>query len=446
MAAATASARDDDGRRCFDVIGVERPDARGQARATAMHDGRFPFSSDDGDLLEAVRTAHAAGNLVATTDPAAYRLADVVIVDVHLDVVEDPHGIRAEMEPFEAAIETLAEHVPRGCLIIVETTVPPGTCENRVAPVLDRACARRGLPGNGILLAHSFERVMPGPGYLRSVTDFWRVYAARDETAATACADFLGRVVNTRDYPLRRLKSMTASETAKVLENSYRAANIAFIEEWGRLAEASGVDLFEVLEAIRDRPTHSNIRQPGFGVGGYCLTKDPLFPIASSRAFLPGLDLSFPFAELSIAVNRRMPIANLDRIEAFLGGALDGRTLLLMGVAYRSEVDDTRHAPSEAFYRQAIARGATVRCHDPLVRRWQETGIEIAPGLPDPAGVDAVVFAVPHGRYRDLDVAAWLGDATPLVYDCDNVLPASMRERLRGRGCRVESTGRGEGL
>jgi len=446
MAAAVAAARDARGDPVYDVVGVERADERGHARAGALAAGRFPFLSPDADLVGAITRAHADGNLTATTDPAVYALAAVVVVDVHLDVVEGPDGPDADTRVLEAAIATLGEHLSTGALVVVETTVPPGTCAHLVRPVLSRTARARGLPEDAFLLAHSYERVMPGPGYLQSIVNFWRVYAGEDAAAADACETFLKAVINTRDFPLRRLHSMTASETAKVLENSYRATNIAFIEEWGRFAEAAGVDLFEVLDAVRDRPTHSNIRQPGFGVGGYCLTKDPLLPVASARAYLPDVDLAFPFARLAVETNRRMPVGNLDRVERALGGELRGRSLALMGVAYRSEVDDTRYAPSEAFYREALARGARVVCHDPYVRHWEEQGLDLEPELPDPTGVDAVVFAVPHGPYRDLDVVAWLGDARPLVHDCDNVLRAATRAALRAHGCRVVSTGRGEGL
>ena len=101
------------------------------------------------------------------------------------------------------------------------------------------------------------------------------------------------KVIDTENFPLRRLSSTTASETAKIVENTYRAVNIALIDEWGIFAENIGVDLHEVIEAVRARPTHSNIRQPGFGVGGYCLTKDPLFGQISNETFLKKKILSF---------------------------------------------------------------------------------------------------------------------------------------------------------
>jgi UDP-N-acetyl-D-glucosamine dehydrogenase len=446
MAAAIAAAKDERGAPRFDVIGIELDNPQGRARASCINAGAFPFESPDPLIADAVGSAHRAGNLVATTDDAAFRLARVAVVDVNLDIANDANGEpAADLRGFEAAIRTLGRELPPGALVVVETTVPPGTCSNVVAPVLADELKARGLAADALMLAHSYERVMPGPDYFDSIVNFWRVYAGQTEQAAERCEQFLSRIVNVDRFPLRRLSSMTASEIAKVLENSYRAVNIAFIEEWARLAEAAGVDLFEVVAAIRDRPTHNNIRQPGFGVGGYCLPKDPLFAPAAAKTFLKGSHISFPFCRMAVEINQRMPLENLNRVEQFLG-PLQGKSLALLGVAYRSEVDDTRSAPSEIFYREAKNRGATLTVHDPYVRRWSELDLPVARDLPDPSTADVVVFAVPHFAYRELDVLSWLDGARPLIYDCDNVLSAKTRAALRSAGVCVESTGRGQGL
>ena len=101
---------------------------------------------------------------------------------------------------------------------------------------------------------------------------------------------------------------------------------------------------------------------------------------------------------------------------------------------------------SGLYYREARTRGDVLSCHDPFVRQWEELEIDIAATPPNPSDVDAVVFTVPHRAYRKMDVASWLRDVRPLIYDCDNVLSGETRSRLRGIGCRVESTGRGDGM
>lgn len=443
MAIATASAADANGRPYFDVIGVDLPTSAGEARAAAINNGELAVTSTDLKLEEALRTCRVRGNLSATTAEDVYARADVVLVDVHLDVHYDNGRPFADFTGFRAAITTLGRHLRPGTLVIVETTVPPGTCERIVVPQLAAELKRRGLPENAVMVAHSYERVMPGHDYLSSITNFWRVYSGTTEDAADACEAFLSRVINVRDFPLTRLHSTAASETAKILENSYRAVNIAFIHEWGRFAEHAGVDLFSVLEAIRVRPTHNNIRQPGFGVGGYCLTKDPAFAMISSNQLLnlPGLD--FPFCELAMATNAGMPLHTLDRLRSAFG-SLDGRRILILGVSYRQDVGDTRYSPTETFVRAAEASGACVVGHDPLVDFWPELDRPVLTRLPDPTGFDAIVFAVPHREYADLDLVSWLRGARKLLLDANHVLTLAQVEALRANGHVLQFVGRGD--
>jgi UDP-N-acetyl-D-glucosamine dehydrogenase len=443
MAAAVAHAQDSEGQPQFDVLGVDLPTPEGQAKVDALNSGRSPVPTNDKTLTREIKKAHQRGNLFATTDPSAFALASVTVVNVPLDVVLDGPRPTVNYDGFRAAIRTLGLHMPAGGLVIVETTVPPGTCEQVVAPELFRALAERDLPADALMLAHSPERVMPGDLYFDSVVNFWRTYAGHTAPAAEACEDFLSKVVNVSEYPLMRLESTLASETVKVLENSYRATTIAFMEEWGRFAEAVGVDLFDVIAAIRRRPTHSNMRQPGFGVGGYCLTKDPLLAEIAGRELFGRNDLAFPFSTQAVEVNRAMPLVSLRRAETLLDGNFQNKTILLMGISYREDVGDTRNSPAELFVRQARAGGANVLCHDPLVTDWPEVDVPVANQVPPSDGVDLVVFAVSHQEYATLDFSRWLNGSRPAVLDANDVLTSAQHEFLRGIGCRLGAIGRG---
>jgi nucleotide sugar dehydrogenase len=444
MAVAVANARDESGGLLFNVIGVDLPDGTGPAKVRAINEGRLPVVSTDDELVAAFGNAWASGNLIATTNEEAFCLADITVVDIHLDIESIDGRPGFCLDAFRKAMCTLGARMRPGSLVIVETTVPPGTCRHVAIPELARALAARGLPANAVHLAHSYERVTPGKEYYRSIVNFWRVYAGETPEAADACAAFLSHVIHVKQYPLTRLHSTVASETAKVLENSYRAVNIAFIEEWARFAEAAGVDLFEVVNAIRIRPTHSNMRQPGFGVGGYCLTKDPLFAAAAARQLLGRDDLCFPFSEQAVEANSRMPLRTLFRVREAMGGSLLRQRLLLLGVSYLNDVGDTRHSPSETFVRAAEIEGAQVTAHDPLVSFWPEMGRSLPGALPSPAGFDAVVFAVPHREYTGLDIASWLDRARPLLFDANGVLSGRQRTVARGLGCRVAAIGIGD--
>lgn len=446
MALAVANARDSEGLPYFNVIGVELPTSEGLSRVESLNSGRFPFKNNDSKIVKALSEAYSMGNLIATTAVDVYSLASVTIVDVNLDVSYVGGNPTLVFNGFRSAIRTVGKYMPPGSLIIIETTVPPGTCKKVVASELETAMKERSLPEDSILLAHSYERVMPGNSYFDSIVNYWRVYAGHTPEAADACEAFLSKVINVKSYPLTRLNSTTASETAKVLENSYRAANIAFIEEWSRFAEAVGIDLFEVISAISQRPTHSNIRKPGFGVGGYCLTKDPLFARIAACELYEMTDLRFPFCSQAVTINNAMPLTTLDRVQAMLGGKLYDKTILLCGVSYRPDVRDTRNSPSEVFIVHALTRGARVICHDPLVDYWPELNIKVSSEFPPPQDIDAIVFAVPHAEYSKLKLVNWLNGATPIIFDANNVLSKAQRAALRTAGCKVASIGRGEDL
>jgi UDP-N-acetyl-D-glucosamine dehydrogenase len=336
-------------------------------------------------------------------------------------------------------------HMCPDALVIVETTVPPGATRRIVAPILYGQLARRGLPTDQVRIAHCYERVMPGAAYLESIINMPRVYAGVDEPSADSCDAFLRTITDdTKATPIR-LGNTTASELSKLLENTFRAVTIALMEEFAVFAENVGVDLFEVADAIRSRPSHRNIRSPGFGVGGYCLTKDPLIARLAAREIF-GLEQTFPFASLAVSTNRMAPQRALERLKTMLGGRLRGRRILLLGLSYREDIGDTRHSPSEIFYRKARAEGAVVLVHDPLVNYWREQRLDTPSEIPAAAGLDGVVLAIPHGLYRGVDYPAWLGASRPVFLDAFNVLTSNQRRALRALGCRVESIGRGTGL
>jgi UDP-N-acetyl-D-glucosamine dehydrogenase len=442
---AVASARDPRGQPLYSVVGVDLSTPRGTLRIEALNRGAFPFPTTDATLVQQAGQAWAVGNLLACAEPRAFGLAQIIIVDVPFDIDLSETGEALDPAPFCSAIATIAQHMRPDALVIIETTVPPGTTARVVAPILTSELLRRGAPTDQFRLAHCYERVMPGSAYFDSIVNMPRVYAGIDERSAEACSAFLRTVVDAERSPLTRASSTTASELGKILENTYRATTIALMEEFAEFAEQVGVDLFEIVAWIRTRPTHNNIRTPGFGVGGYCLPKDPLMARLAARDLF-GLDQAFPIASLAVDVNRRAPKRAVERLKELLGGALSGRRILLMGLSYRDEIGDTRHSPSQIFFNVARSEGAEVVVHDPLVDHWPEENIAVPRDMPSAEGLHAVVLAVPHRQYRDFDYQSWLSDDRPVFLDAFDVLSADQRRALRAFGCRVESIGRGAGM
>src|SRR5580692_2735289 len=431
-AIAIAAARDPSGNPLYNVIGVDLPTVSGHERAAALNQGAFPFATTDATLVDAARSARAAGNLVAVTDAGVFGEADIIVVEIGLDIDDEADTPKVDLPPFRAAISAVGDHMKPDALILLESTVPPGTTERIVAPLLRERLAARSLPTQALKLAYCYERVMPGDAYLASIVNMWRVYAGMTVEAADAAEAFLSSFIDTAKRPLTRLESIRAVETAKVLENTFRAVNIALIDEWEKFARRIDVDLFEVLKAIRVRPTHQNIRYPGLGVGGNCLSKDPMFGSA---------DFDFPLSTAAVAINGAMPAATVALLEEAFSDGLAGKRVLILGASYREDVGDTRHSPSITLAAMLAEKRVTVTFADPLVDA--EIGVPLHRDLPAADGFDAVILAVGHKPYRAIDLAAWSGAARPIVLDANGVLSRQQLQSLRQAGFKVAAIGRG---
>jgi UDP-N-acetyl-D-glucosamine dehydrogenase len=438
----------------FFVIGLDQDAPAGREKVARLDAGVPPTYASDPSLERVVREACLeTANLAGTTDPRAVSLADVIVSCINLDLVREPgqtERLAVPTEGYAEAMRTLGRHMRPGTLVCVESTLPLGLCDRVLWPALCEGQRQAGVDVETTppRLAYCYERVMPGPDYLDSVNHFWRAYAGIDGPSADAAEAFLSKYVNVREYPLWRHKTIRAAEMAKLLENSYRATNIAFIEEWARLAEEAGVDLFDVIRSIRlRRGTHDNMMLPGLGVGGYCLTKDALLAAYGAEHLL-GADASLPFSRRAILTNERMPLRAVDLVRAHFGGRLAGRSAVLFGVTYRPGVADTRSSPAETVARALLAEGARVTAYDPLVAAWDE--LPEVPLCADAAelvpGADAVIVCLPDPQYRPW-LARLLAESLrggSIVVDPWNTVADEAGAALAERGIALEVFGRGD--
>ena len=390
----------------YAVIGVDLANSNNYWKIASINEGVFPIVASDPKIEEFYEKTQSKGNLLATFDSYAYAVADVIIVDINLDVLKNSDFSKTlinydvNLKPFEKGIETIGNNCKEDVLILVETTVPPGTCEKVVYPLIKKCLLNRNLAIDKFKLGHSYERVMPGPNYIDSIQNFYRVYSGIDEKSAISVEKFLRTIISTKKYILNQLANTNATEMAKVLENSYRAMNIAFMVEWSRFAELADVNLYEVVSAIRMRPTHSNMMLPGIGVGGYCLTKDPLLASWSKQNLF---ESSQPLkqSETSVQINDQMPLFAFNYLKETFKENLSGKKVLLLGVSYRSDISDTRYTPVEPFYDYLTSEGAKIHLHDPYVDIWEEKGIEVSSDLNEllKEDIDIFVFCTNHSEY-----------------------------------------------
>lgn len=435
----------------YAVIGIDLPDENTYWKIKTLNKGIFPLTAEDPKIEIFYRDALAKNSFYATFDTYAYSVADVIIVDINLDVQKrekqenDLRNYDVDLTGFKKAITSIGDNCKESALVLVETTVPPGTCGKVVLPILKERLKLRGLPADGFFLGHSYERVMPGPQYIDSIQNFYRVYSGIDNRSADATESFLRTIIRTDKYPLTRLGSTNATEMAKVLENSYRAMNIAFIVEWSRFAEEANVNLYEVVNAIRMRPTHSNMMLPGVGVGGYCLTKDPLLASWARQNFFGGTS-PLHQSEVSVIINDRMPEFAFNYFIAQYKQSLKLKNILFLGVSYRGDVGDTRYTPVELLYDCFTASEATVNLHDPYVAYWEEKGLVIENDLAKvlDARPDIVVVSTGHSLYKSSDFFEKLMQLPPLfIFDTIGIFSTNqLTELLRSHTVRV--LGRGD--
>lgn len=436
----------------YAVIGIDLPTPSSWWKIQSINEGLFPVVADDPKIGQFYRQAREKKNLYATFDSYAYSKADVIVVDINLDVQKESNGhgqlagYKVDLTPFRKAMEAVGTHCKPDVLVLVETTVPPGTCAKIVKPILEENLIKRGLPIDQLKVGHSYERVMPGPKYVDSIQNFYRVYSGVNEVSADAAEKFLRTIIRTDEYPLTRLGITHATEMAKVLENSYRAMNIAFIVEWTRFAEEAGVNLYEVVNAIRMRPTHKNIMLPGLGVGGYCLTKDPL--LASwARMNLFGSEEKLQQSEAGVQINDQMPYYAFDYLQSQYKEPLKGKKVLLLGVSYLNDVGDTRYTPVQGFFEQLTHAGCDVTLHDPHVPYWEEKELKINSDLSALIGerYDIVVITTGHKDYRNNPklISSLLNQKGLLIYDTIGVLTNDEIQSLAAKHI-VKVIGRGD--
>lgn len=431
----------------YAVIGVDLPTENAFWKVSAINEGRFPIVAEDPEIERCFQTTQTRNNFIATTDPYAYCKADIVVVDVNLDVKKkstkayELSGYDVNLGGFEAAVKSIGSRCKPDALILIETTVPPGTTENIVIPAIHNGLKKRGFSHAEIKIGHSYERVMPGPDYIRSVKRIPRVFSGYDDDSANCIRDFLETIIDTEECHLTRLEHTTATEMAKVLENSYRAMNIAFMVEWSRFAEEAGVDLFGIVDAIRVRPTHSNLMYPGIGVGGYCLTKDPLLASWARQSFFKGDALKM--TEKSVSVNDQMPrFAHKRLVEVY--GDLQDSSVLCLGVTYRGDVADTRFSPVGPFFSELEFSGSSVKFYDPYISHWEDRKLQ---GLNlseiESGNFDVVVLSAGHSVFQHSDFIEVLMKLAPLTifdplgflsFDNRKILSAKHKLHVLGRG------------
>ncbi|MBX3191394.1 MAG: nucleotide sugar dehydrogenase [Labilithrix sp.] len=386
----------------FEVTGVEIK----QERVAKINAGKCPIDGIEPGLPELIAKVTSSKNLVASTDYASLADADVVLIDVETPVATDS---RPRFEALRAACRELGRVMKEGVLVIVESTIAPGTCARIVVPLLEKASGRK--VNEGFSLGHCPERVMPGK-LLKNLKELSRVCGGSNAETSDAMVALYRTIVEGK---LDKADCTTA-EMVKTAENTYRDVNIAFANELGLICEAVGVDFRRVRDLVNESPGR-DVHFAGAGVGGHCIPKDPWLLVHGIEGFEPKLIAA------ARARNDSMPLHMARLVESALeeiGKRIYGSTLAVLGYAYLENSDDTRNSPSEAIVEHLQDWGAKVLIHDPWVEPY--TG-DLWSRI---QGADAAIIMVKHDGYQNLDLAKLKSVlASPVLVDGRHVVESA---------------------
>lgn len=338
-------------------------------------------------LRTLVETAFQSGNLRVTDVPEE---TDAFIIAVPTPILDDK---RADMRYVEAAAESIAPYLRAGNLVVLESTSPPRTTIDRLAPILEQSGLKAG---EDFYLAYTAERVLPGK-ILKELLENARVVGGINRASAEAARDLYTTFVRGEIH----ITDATTAEMVKLMENTYRDINIAVANEFGRLGEFLGVDIWQAIDLANLHPRVSILR-PGPGVGGHCISVDPWFLVEAAP------DQS-QLIRQARQVNDAQPEYVRHLVERALGG-LKGKTIAALGLAYKADVDDLRESPAVAVVEQLVANGVKVRCYEPFAPSVAVDGALTLPSLEEALkGADAVLLLVDHAEFRAAEPARLAG-------------------------------------
>lgn len=397
------------------VIGVQRRSERSGWKIDALNQGKSPFEGHEPGLAELIARVVEKGTFRVTDDVAVCRDADVILIDVQTPTDSGRVPQYLSLREVSAGV---GQYMQKGTLVVIESTVAPGTTQNIVQPILEETSGMKA--GKDFYLAFSYERVMPGK-LLEYLVDFPRVVGGIDVQSTELAVELYHTIVK---QEITATDVLTA-ELAKTVENAYRDVNIAFANEIALICESLGVDVYEMRELINARPDR-HMHLSGAGVGGHCLPKDTWLLRFGVKEY-GTRDVDTAMITLARRINDAMPDHMVRLVEEALaeaGREVKGSRVAVLGIAYLEDSDDIRNTPAQPLINALRARGASVIAHDPFV--WGYEGEELTRDLDEALrGADCLALVTKHQMYFELDLEHVKGlMRTPVIVDGRNVFSA----------------------
>lgn len=384
-------------KKGFDVTGIDLD----TAKVAKINDRKDPLG--DEYIAEHIKGT----SLKAVTDAKPIAKSDIVIICVPTPV---KHDYQPDLGPLKGAVTSVAKHIKKGSLIIVESTINPGVCNEIVIPLLEKESNLK--VNKDFYVSHCPERINPGDQKW-NVENIPRVAGSSNDVGLGKTVAFYEAIV---DAPIKPMKSLKEAEACKVVENSFRDINIAFVNELAKSFTKLGIDVKNVIDGASTKPFAFMPHYPSIGVGGHCIPVDPYYLIEYAR----GYGFEHEFLSLARSINNSMPEFTVDRLIDGLnevGISLKGATVALLGLSYKANVADDRESPSYKVLPIMKEKGAIVKTFDPHIpAKSTEKNIEAALRK-----ADAVIVATNHKEFLDIDFSKY---NLKVVVDGKNCLDA----------------------
>ena len=405
----------------YNVVGVEKNSAKGLKIIDKINSNQNFKIVDDKNFSNFYLKLIRDNRIKATIDESEYSEADVVFVcsNCDFDFVKN----RVKLTSYIKNIDQISKKIKDNCLLIIQSTLPPGTTDKILEPLIRKNLKKRGI--KNFYLCHSFERITPGKDYYSSMKNVERVIGGKNKISLKITKKIFKDIFNLDSNKIIEFDSPSESETCKIIENSYRATNIAFIEEWRKFCSKNNLDLEKILSCIRQRKTHNNIMRSGIGVGGYCLTKDPLFAKAASKQILHE-KFDFPLSSKAVEVNQKMTFDVMSEVKSKFKKEMQGKKVLLIGVSYREDTNDTRYSAAEGVFNFFKRMKCKLDFYDPIVNYWEyldNYSIE----KKELKNFDVYVYLIKHQLFKKLNIPY---KKKSLILDLNHVLERKKRLKI----------------
>lgn len=364
-----------------------------------INDGRSPIEDDY--IVENMKY-----KIHATTDFSVIDKSEITIVCIPTPIKKDN---TPDLKPLKSVLDSIAKNINNGQLVVIESTVAPGTCRGIVKPILEKSEFKIG---KNINLAHCPERIDPG-NKKWTIENIPRVIGALSDEGRERSAIFYESIINS---PIKRLSSIEAAEATKIVENTFRDINIAFVNELAKSFDKLQIDVLEVIESAATKPFAFIPHYPGCGVGGHCISVDPYYLIEKAK------DSGFEhkFLELARSINRSMPEYTVQRtIEGLneIGRCIKDTEISILGISYKPNIDDIRESPSFEIVSRLKDMGAKLKVYDPYIKKMSNVD-----SLNSALDSKCIIIVTAHDDFKEIDIEKLKQSGIEVIIDGRNCL------------------------